>query len=55
METALSLTPQSVKDSFDFTQRLEKPCQDNTLLSAYDIKSLYANTPYDFLLTAIEY
>ena len=33
MEPALSLIPHIVKDSFDFTQRLEKQCQNNILLS----------------------
>ena len=55
MEPALSLIPQIVKDSFDFTQRLEKQCQNNTLLSTYDIKSLYTNICHDLFLTAIEY
>ena len=35
MEPALSLIPHIVKDSFDFKQRLEKPCQSNTLLSSH--------------------
>ena len=52
---ALSLIPHIAKDSFDFTQRLEKQCQNNTLLSTCDIKSLYANIRYELFLTAIEY
>ena len=55
MEPALSLIPHIVKDSFDFTQRLEKQCQNNTLLSTCDIKSLYTNIRHDLFLTAIEY
>ena len=55
MEPALSLIPHIVKDSFDFTQRLEKQCQNNTLLSTCDIKSLYTNIRNDLFLTAIEY
>ena len=55
METALSLIPHIVKDSLYFTQRLEKQCQNNTLLSTCDIKSLYANTHHNLFLTAIEY
>ena len=43
MEPALSLIPHIVKDSFDFTQRLEKQFQNNTLLSTCDTKSLYTN------------
>ena len=55
MEPALSLIPHIVKDSFDFTQRLEKQCRNNTLLSTCDIKSLYTNTRPDLFLTATEY
>ena len=55
MEPALSLIPHIVKDSFNFTQRLEKQCQNNTLLSTCDIKSLYTNIRHDLFLTAIEY
>ena len=55
MEPALSLIPHIVKDSFDFTQRLEKQCQNNKLLSTCDIKSLYTNIRHDLFLTAIEY
>ena len=55
MEPALSLIPHIVKDSFNFTQRLEKQCQNNTLLSTCDIKSLYTNIRQDLFLTAIEY
>ena len=55
MEPTLSLIPHIVKDSFNFTQRLEKQCQNNTLLSTSDIKSLYTNICHDLFLTAIEY
>ena len=55
MEPALSLIPHIVKDSFDFMKRLEKQCQNNTLLSTRDIKSLHANICHDLFLTAIEY
>ena len=54
-EPVLSLIPHIVKDSFDFTQRLEKRCQGNTLLSTCDIKSLYTNIRHDLFLIAIEY
>ena len=54
MELALSSIPHIVKDSFDFTQRSEKQCQNNTLLSTCDIKSLYTNKRHDCFLTAIE-
>ena len=55
MEPALSLIPHIVKDSFDFTQRVDKQCQNNTLLSTCDIKPLYTNIRHDLFLTAIEY
>ena len=55
MEPALSLIPHIVKDLFYFTQRLEKQCQNNTLLSTCDIKSLHTNIRHNLVLTAIEY
>ena len=55
MESALSLMSLIAKDSSDFTQRLEKQCQNNTLLSTCDIKSLYTNIRHYLFLTAIEY
>ena len=55
MEPALSLIPHTVKNSFDFTQRLETQCQKNTLLSTCDVKSLYINIRHDLFLTTIEY
>ena len=55
MEPALSLIPHIVKDSFDLTQRLEKQCQNSTLFSTCDIKSLHANIRHDLFLTAMEY
>ena len=54
MEPALSLIPH-IKDSFEFMQRLEKQCQNNTLLSTCDIKSLYTNMRHDLFPTAKEY
>ena len=55
MEPALSLIPHIAKDSFDFTQRLEKQCQNNKLLSTCDIKCIYTNIRHDLFVTAIEY
>ena len=55
MEPALSLITHIVNNSFDFGQRLEKQYQNYTLLSTCDIKSFYANTRQDLVLTAIEY
>ena len=54
MEPALSLFPHIAKGSFDFTQRLEKQCQNNTLLSTCDIKSLYTNIRHDLFLIVME-
>ena len=55
MESALSLILHIFKDSFDFSQRLERQCQNNTLLSTCDIKPLYTNIRQDLFLTVIEY
>ena len=55
MVYALSLLPHILKDVFDFSQRLEKQCQNNALLSTCDIKSLYANIRQDLFFTAMEY
>ena len=55
MKSALSLIPHVAKNSFSFTQRLEKQCQNNSLLSAANTKSLYTNICHDLLLTVIEY
>ena len=49
------LIPHIVKNSFNFTQGLEKQCQSNTLLSMCDVKSLYTNIRHDLFLTAIKY
>ena len=54
MERVLSLIPHIVKDSFDFIQRLEKQCQNNSLLNTCDVKSLCTNIGHDLFLTAIE-
>ena len=43
MKPALPLIPHIVKVSFDFTQRLKKQCQNNTILSICDITSVYTN------------
>ena len=51
--TRIIFNPTHVKDSFDFTQRLEKQCQNNTLLSTCDIKFPYTNICHDLFLTAI--
>ena len=52
MEPVLSSIPHIVR-LFDLTQRLEKQCENNTLLSTCDIKSLYTNLCHDLFLTAI--
>ena len=55
MEHALSLIPHIVKDSFDFTQRLEKECQGNTLRRTCDIKSLYTSLSLSLYLYLFKY
>ena len=55
IKSAFSLIPHIAKDSFDFMQRLEKQCQNNTLSSTCEIKSLYTNICHDLFLTAMEY
>ena len=55
MEPALYLVPHIVKDSFNFTQRLRKQCQNNTLLSTCDINSPYTNIRHDLFLAAVKY
>ena len=52
IEPVLSLVTHIVKD---FTQRLEKQCQKNTLFSTCDIKSLHPNIHNNLFLTAIKY
>ena len=55
MEASLSSIPCIVKDSFGFTEILQKQYQNNTLLSTCDIKCLYTNICPDLFLTATEY
>ena len=54
MEPALSLIQHIFKNTFEFTQRSEKQCQNNTLLSMGNIKAftqIYAT----LFLTVVEY
>ena len=55
MEPTLSLIPHIVTDSFEFTQRLEKQCQNITLLSRCDIKCFATNIRHNLFLRVIEY
>ena len=55
MEPTLSFIKHILKDYFDFIDRIDTQCTANTILSACDIKSLYANIKHDFFYKAIEY
>ena len=54
MELTLSLILHIIKGSFNFTQSLEKQCQNNTLFSTCDIKSFHINIRHDLFITATE-
>ena len=55
LEPSLSFMPHTLKDSFYFLERLDKTCTEDTLLSSWDIKSLYANIRHDVFYKAIDY
>ena len=55
LEPTLSMIPHILRDSFDFKDRVEQSCNENTLLSSCDIKSLYTNIRHDVFIKAIEY
>ena len=55
MEPTLSFIKHILKDSFDFIDRIDTQCTDNTILSTCDIKSLYTNIQHDVFYKAIEY
>ena len=47
LEPSLSFIPHILKDSFDFLERLDTTCTEDTLLSSCDIKSLYTKIFHD--------
>ena len=47
--------PHRLKDSFDFVERLDTACTEDTLLSSCDIKSLHTNICHDVFYKAIDY
>ena len=51
----LDLIPHILKDSFDFIERFDQSCTEDTVIATWDIKSLYTNLRHDLFLTAIEY
>ena len=51
----LDLIDHIVKDTFDFKDRVLKSCTDDTLVSTWDIKSLYSNIRHDLFLKSVEY
>ena len=55
LEPSLSFILNILKDSFDFLERLDTTCTEDTLLSSYDIKSLYKNIRHDVFHKAIDY
>ena len=55
LEPSLSFIPHILKDSFDFLERLDTTCTEDTLLSSCDIKSLYTNICHDVFYKAIDY
>ena len=54
LKQALSLISHFVKNSFNFTQRLEKQYPRNALLSTCNTKIIYINIRHDLFLGAIE-
>ena len=54
-EPCLSFITHILKDTFDFPERLDTTCTEDTLLSSCDIKSLYTNICHDVFYKAIDY
>ena len=55
LEPSLSFIPHILKDSFDFLERLDTTCSEDTLLSSCDFKSLYTNFRHDVFYKTIDY
>ena len=55
LEPSLSFIPHILKDYFDFLERLDTTCFEDTLLSSCSIKSLYTNICHDVFYKAIYY
>ena len=51
LEPSLSFIPHILKDSFDFLERLDTTCTEDTLLSSFDSKSLLLFTLYSLWST----
>ena len=54
VEPSFPFTPHILKDSFDFLERLDTTCSEDTLLSSCGIKS-YKNIRHDVFYKAIDY
>ena len=55
LEPSLSFIPHILKDSFDFLERLDTTCSEDTLLSSCGIKSPYKNIRHDVFYKATDY
>ena len=55
LEPSLSFIPHILKDSFDFLERLDTTCTEDTLLNLCNIKSFYTNIRHDVFYKAINY
>ena len=53
-EPSLSFILHILKDSFDFLERWDTTCTEDTLLSTCDIKSFYTNIRHDVFYKAID-
>ena len=51
----MNLIDHIVKDTFDFKDRLEKTCTEDTQLCTWDIKAMYNNITHDLFLRSVEY
>ena len=55
VEPTLSFIPHILKDCFDFLERSDTTCTENTVLSSCNIKFLYTNIRHDEFYNAIDY
>ena len=55
MEPLLAMISHIAQDSFNFKNKLDEHCPNETTLSISDIKSLYTNIRHDLFYTAFEY
>ena len=55
LEPSLSFVPHILKYYFNFLERLDTTCTEDTLLTSLDFKSLYANIFNDVFYKSIDY